>query len=197
MFQRKFLALAAAALTALIATGASAHPGHGLEATFSNGAAHPFSGLDHVLAMIGVGLWGAQIGGKAMWQLPLAFVGALVVGALVGIAGTGLPVMEIGIAGSVAVLGLALLFAPKVPASAGFAITALFGLFHGHAHGVEMPASGSAATYVLGFVAATLALHGIGVALGVLGRKQAFRLAPRALGAMGAVVGVLMLAGIA
>lgn len=197
MLNRKLLAVGTAALTALIATGASAHPGHGLEATFTGGGAHPFSGLDHVLAMIGVGLWGAQMGGKAIWQLPLAFVGALILGALVGMAGAGLPVMEIGIAGSVAVLGLAIVFAPKIPAWAGFAITALFGLLHGHAHGAEMPASGSAASYVIGFVAATLALHALGVGLGVLGRKQALRLAPRALGAMGAVVGVLMLAGIA
>jgi urease accessory protein len=186
----------AAALTALIATGASAHTGHGIEATVASGFAHPFAGLDHVLAMIGVGLWGAQIGGRALWTLPLAFVGALIVGALVGLAGTGVPVMEIGIAGSVAVLGLALFFAPKIPAWAGFAITALFGLFHGHAHGAEMPASGSAASYVLGFVAATLALHAIGVGLGLLGRKQALRLAPRALGAAGAAMGALLLAGV-
>ncbi len=197
MMNRKLLAGGAAAITALVATGASAHTGHDIQATFSSGFVHPFAGLDHVLAMIGVGLWGAQVGGKAIWQLPLAFVAALIVGALISLAGTGLPVMEIGIAGSVAVLGLAIVFVPTVPAWAGFAITALFGLFHGHAHGAEMPAEGSAASYVLGFVVATLALHAIGVGLGLLGRKQALRLAPRALGAAGAVVGVLMLAGIA
>lgn len=197
MLNRTLLAGGAAAFTALIATGASAHPGHGLEAAFSTGAGHPLGGLDHVLAMIGVGLWGAQIGGKAIWRLPLAFVGALIVGALLGLTGTGLPVMEVGIAGSVALLGLAIVFARRIPAWAGFGMTALFGLLHGHAHGVEMPASGSATSYVLGFVVATLALHGIGVGLGLIGRRQALRLAPRALGAAGAVAGVLMLAGAA
>ena len=197
MLNRKLLAGGAAALTALVATQASAHTGHGLEATFSTGFVHPFGGLDHILAMIGVGLWGAQVGGRAIWQLPLAFVAALIVGALIGLAGTGIPVMEIGIAGSVAVLGLAIVFAPRIPAWAGFAVTALFGLFHGHAHGAEMPAAGSAAAYVLGFVAATLILHGIGVGLGLTGRRQALKFAPRALGAAGAVVGALMLVGVA
>lgn len=198
MLNRRFLAGGVvAAVTALLATGVSAHTGHGIEATIASGFAHPFAGLDHILAMIAVGLWGTQIGGRALWALPLAFVGALVVGALIGLAGTGIPVMEIGIAGSVAVLGLAILLAPKLPTWMGFGVTALFGLIHGHAHGAEMPLAGSAESYVLGFVVATLALHGVGIALGVLGRKPALRLAPRALGAAVALIGAAMMAGIA
>ena len=197
MGRRTILALAVAALTALVATGASAHPGHGLEASLASGAAHPFAGLDHILAMIGIGLWGAQTGGRALWALPLAFIGALIIGALVGVGGTSLLVMEIGLAGSVALLGLAVVFAPRIPAWAGFAIAALVGLLHGHAHGVEMPATGSALSYGLGFVGASLALLGLGIALGVLGRRHAVKLAPRAVGAIGALAGVVLLAGIA
>ena len=197
MVDRRILAAGAAALTALVATGASAHPGHGVEASIATGFVHPFGGIDHILAMIGVGLWGARIGGRALWQLPLAFVAALLVGALVSLGGAGLPAMEIGIAGSVAVLGLAVLFGAKVPAWVGFGVTALFGLFHGQAHGVEMPASGSAASYIIGIVAASAVLQGIGVTLGVAARRGEGRLALRFGGAATAIVGALMLAGVA
>ncbi|MSO69870.1 MAG: HupE/UreJ family protein, partial [Alphaproteobacteria bacterium] len=158
MFNRKLVGAGLASLIALLATGANAHQGGGAMASLATGGLHPFSGLDHVLAMIGIGLWGAQIGGRALWALPAAFVGALVIGALVGLNGTGLPVMEIGIAGSVGVLGLAIVFAHKIPAWAGFALAGLVGLLHGHAHGVEMPAPGSATSYIVGFVGASLAL---------------------------------------
>lgn len=197
MVDRRILAAGAAALTALVATGAGAHPGHGVEATVATGFVHPFAGLDHILAMIGVGLWAAQMGGRALWQLPAAFVAALLVGALVSLGGAGLPAMEIGIAGSVAVLGLAVLFGRRLPAWAGFGLVALFGLFHGQAHGVEMPAMGSAASYIAGMVAASLALHGAGIALGLIGRKTELRLALRFGGAAIAVAGGLMVAGIA
>ncbi|MBM3483031.1 MAG: HupE/UreJ family protein [Alphaproteobacteria bacterium] len=197
MVDRRILAAGAAALTALVATGASAHPGHGVEASIASGFVHPFGGIDHILAMIGVGLWGAQIGGRALWQLPLAFVAALLVGALVGLGGAGLPAMEIGIAGSVAVLGLAVLFGAKVPAWVGFGVAALFGLFHGQAHGVEMPVAGSAASYIIGMVAATLVLHAVGATLGLAARRSELRLVLRFGGAAIAVVGGLMLAGVA
>ena len=156
----------------VLAPAAWAHPGHGLHVhtalgAFSVGFAHPFSGLDHILAMVAVGLWAAQMGGRALWAVPLSFVAAMSIGGALGMAGVPLPGVELGIAGSVLVFGLLITVGIRLPLVAGMALTALFAVFHGHAHGAELVAGASALAYGAGFVAATLALHALGLVAGV------------------------------
>jgi urease accessory protein len=145
-----------------------AHTGIGMTAGFPAGFVHPFSGLDHILAMFGVGLWAAQMGGRALWAVPAAFVGMMLVGAGLGISGVGIPFIEAGIVASVVVLGLLIAGRVKTPVVVGMAIVGLFALFHGHAHGAEMPASVGGLEYMTGFVTATIILHGLGIAAGIL-----------------------------
>lgn len=176
---------------ALLAPGlALAHPGH--EAgTVMTGVMHPLGGLDHVLAMVAVGLWGAQRGGRALWAAPLAFLAAMVAGGALGLAGVGLPMVEPMILASIVLLGAAVAMALRLPLAAALPAIALFGLAHGHAHGAEGPGQGMAA-YALGFVLATAALHGVGVATGLaLGRLSAGRTA-RAIGAATAAAGLML-----
>ena len=160
-----------------LAPAAWAHPGHGLHVhtalgVFSAGFSHPFSGLDHILAMVAVGLWAAQMGGRALWAVPLSFVVAMALGGALGVGGVPLPGVELGIAGSVMVFGLLITVGARLPLAAGMALTALFALFHGHAHGAELAAGASALTYGAGFVLATATLHGLGLAAGVIARGQ-------------------------
>lgn len=161
-----------AAILLLLASGtALAHPGHvgGLVA----GLAHPYSGLDHLLAMIAVGLWAAQQSARdALWKIPLAFVIAMTVGALMGMAGLLLPQVETGIAASLVILGLLVTFALRLPTGAGMALVAIFALFHGFAHGAEAPLN-SLVPFGIGFMLATASLHGLGVALGWTARARA------------------------
>jgi urease accessory protein len=167
----RFIALAALAFPLL----AQAHPGHdGHELTwdFATGAAHPLSGWDHLLAMIAVGLWAAQLGGRSRWLVPAAFVGVMTVGAVLGHYGLALPGVEQGIAASLLILGLLIAAAVRLPTAAGMAIVGLFALFHGVAHGAEMPATAGGLTYGAGFVAATVLLHAIGLGLGLALRNQ-------------------------
>ena len=140
---------------------ALAHPGHDHTGVMS-GIAHPVFGLDHLLAMLAVGLWAAQQTGTARWALPLTFVTTMLVGGLLGFAGIELPLLETGIAGSVLALGLLVALAVRPPVAVAAALTALFALSHGVAHGLELPALSSPWGYAAGFIAATAALHGIG-----------------------------------
>ena len=142
-----------------------AHPGHGIS-DVSAGLMHPLLGADHLLAMIAMGLLGAQLGGRSRWALPSAFVGSLAVGAVLGAAGIAMPGMEHGIALSVLVLGAILAFALRLSLPVAAGLMAVCGLFHGAAHGVEMPADATGALYGAGFIAASIALHIAGVALG-------------------------------
>ncbi|MCW8130274.1 MAG: HupE/UreJ family protein [Planctomycetota bacterium] len=160
---RKHFALFAA--LALVGSRAWAHPGHA-ESGLAHGLAHPFSGLDHILAMVAVGLWAAQLGGRAVWAVPAAFVGMMVTGGALGMAGVPLPLVEAGILASVLVLGLLVAGAAKLPLYASLPLVAFFALFHGHAHGAELAAGASGWSYALGFVAATAALHAVGLGLG-------------------------------
>ena len=164
----RFAGLAGGATLAL-ANAAHAHTGHSSVSGFAAGFSHPLGGLDHALAMVAVGLWAARQGGRAMWAIPAAFVGAMAVGGALGMAGVALPFVEGGILASILVLGLLLATGAKLPASAGAAIAGAFAIFHGHAHGAEMPASASGIEYALGFVAASGLLHaaGIGLALAI------------------------------
>lgn len=142
---------------------AIAHPGHD-HAGVMSGIAHPIFGLDHLLAMVAVGLWAAQQTGKARWALPLTFVATMLIGGLLGFAGFEMPLMETGIAGSVLALGLLVALAVRPPVVVAVALTALFALGHGVAHGLELPALSNPWGYAVGFVVATAALHGVGYA---------------------------------
>jgi len=133
---------------------------------FSAGFAHPFTGLDHMLAMIAVGLWASQLGGRARWAVPLAFMGAMTVGAGLALAGVKLPMVETGIASSVLVLGLLIAFAARLPVAVSAVLVGAFAVFHGHAHGNELPQAASEALYGGGFLLATGALHVFGLGLG-------------------------------
>jgi urease accessory protein len=143
---------------------AFAHPGHD-HAGVMSGLAHPLFGLDHLLAMLAVGLWAAQQQGAARWALPLTFVTTMLVGGLLGFAGIEMPLMETGIAGSVLALGLLVALAVRPPVAIAAGLTALFAASHGVAHGLELPALSSPWGYAAGFVAATAALHAAGYAV--------------------------------
>ncbi|MET3130659.1 urease accessory protein [Oxalobacteraceae bacterium GrIS 1.11] len=142
---------------------AQAHPGHGGALA---GLSHPFLGLDHLLAMLAVGVWGAQMGGRARWLLPASFVALLAIGGALGMAGVVPTMLEGGIATSVLLLGLLIGFAVKLPAPLAGAMVGLFAVFHGLAHGAEMPALSSAWQYGLGFIVSSAALHALGVRIG-------------------------------
>ncbi|OMG67929.1 HupE/UreJ family protein [Stutzerimonas balearica] len=143
---------------------AFAHPGHD-HAGVMSGLAHPLFGLDHLLAMLAVGLWAAQQQGTARWALPLTFVATMLFGGLLGFAGIEMPLMETGIAGSVLALGLLVALAVRPPVAIAAGLTALFAASHGVAHGLELPALSSPWGYAAGFVAATAALHAAGYAV--------------------------------
>lgn len=159
----------------LMASRGFAHVGDGVPhvhgSSFLSGLGHPFLGLDHLAAMVAVGLWAALMGGRMMVALPAAFVGAMVVGGAIAFAGVGLPFVEPAIAASLLVFGLILVAAVRLPMAAGMGLAAAFALFHGHAHGAEMGAGLGAGLYSLGFALATLALHLVGLGLGVALRR--------------------------
>ena len=189
--------LAILAVTALVFPAlAQAHPGHeGHELTwdFSAGFAHPVSGLDHLLAMLAVGLWAAQLGARARWLVPAAFVGVMALGGALGGAGVTMPGLEQGIAASVLVIGLIIAASVRLPIVAGMALVGGFAVFHGVAHGAEMPAAADGLGYGAGFVAATALLHAAGVGLGLLTGKVS-ACVPRLAGWGIAAAGVGMLA---
>jgi urease accessory protein len=174
---------------------ALAHAGGNSVGGFGSGFKHPWSGLDHIAAMVAVGLWGAQLGAPAIWMLPVAFPLVMAMGGFLGLIGIPLPGVEIGIGASALLLGIAVAFElkPKNLAWAA-ALVGFFGLFHGHAHGTELPAGENGLTYSLGFVIATGVLHGCGIAIGETRRWIAGATVLRALGAVIAVGGVYFLA---
>ncbi|MGO4724466.1 MULTISPECIES: HupE/UreJ family protein [unclassified Inquilinus] len=185
---------ALAVLATLLPVAAYAHPGHDVSG-FTAGFEHPLSGLDHILAMVAVGIWAGQVGGRYVWQAPLAFLALMALGGLAGIEGLGLPMVEIGIAGSIVVFGAMIALAVRPVAWIGMAVTGVFAVFHGYAHGAEMHPDASALTYGVGFMVATAILHGagIGVALGL--KRINLTAVERALGAAIAVAGVVIAAG--
>lgn len=150
---------------------ALAHVGQGdMSGGFVAGFAHPILGLDHVVAMIAVGLWGAQLGAPAIWILPVTFPLVMAFGGLLGGLGVDLPGVEIGIAASAVVLGLMVALALRPPLWVAGVLVGLFAVFHGYAHGAELPESADPLTYALGFVIATGGLHLIGIAIGLIRR---------------------------
>ena len=188
---------AAAACVLLCASPALAHTATGEAGGFATGFLHPILGPDHVIAMIAVGLWGVFLGAPAIWVLPIVFPLVMAVGGAFGIIGLPLPGVETGIALSAVVLGLCVAFACEPPLAVAAAIVSAFAIFHGHAHGAEMPQSASAVTFALGFVIATGLLHLSGILFGSLARFGAGRVAVRSAGGLIALAGGAFLSGLA
>jgi urease accessory protein len=180
---------------------ALAHAGHGADAAaasgFVSGFLHPFLGLDHVLAMVAVGLWGAFLGAPALWLLPVVFPLVMAAAGAAGVLGVPLPGVETGIALSAVALGAAVALAARPPLWIAAVAVGLFAVFHGHAHGTELPGAADPFTYALGFVLATGLLHLAGIGFGVLVRWPAGRTAVRAGGAGIGLAGVAILLGVA
>ncbi len=161
---RSVLRLGAATLV-FLPVAASAHVGVGDTYGFIHGFSHPLSGIDHILAMVAVGLFAVQLGGRMLWLMPLTFVSAMALAGIVGMSGISLPFVEIGIGISVVVLGLAIVFRLSVPTFVAMSFIGFLAIFHGHVHGAEMPERVSALAYGIGFICATALLHAIGVGL--------------------------------
>lgn len=182
-------------LLALIAwpEHALAHVQTGEAVGFLTGFLHPLSGPDHVLAMLAVGLWGAQLGAPAIWLLPIAFPLVMALGGMLGLVGVPLPGIEYGIAMSALLLGAAVLFEARPPLAVAAALVGFFAIFHGHAHGTELPPGQSALLYSMGFVIATGCLHATGIGIGAVHRWPWGRALLRAAGAGIAAGGVFFL----
>ena len=178
------------AALALAAAPARAHGVSGHGGDFVAGLLHPISGLDHVVAMVAVGLWGAVLGPPALWLLPVAFPIVMALGGCLGLLGVAIPGVEIGIAVSGMVLGLLVLFEIRPPLVLAAAIVSAFALFHGHAHGTELPANGNPFLYSLAFVIATGLLHLLGILLGETRRWPGGRRFVQIAGAGVALVGL-------
>ena len=170
-----------------------AHDQPGQARGFLTGFLHPLSGLDHVLAMIAVGLWGAQLGAPAIWLLPVTFPMVMACGGFIGLLGIPLPGVEIGIALSALLLGAMVAREARPSLAMAGALVAFFAVFHGHAHGTELPAGQSGLAYSIGFVVATGLLHLAGIAVGVVHRWPAGRIALRVAGAGVAMAGIAFL----
>ena len=191
MMWRSFLVSAGFLL--FTCAGAHAHVIPGDVRGFGSGFAHPLHGLDHLLAMTAVGLWAAQLGGRARWLVPASFVGVMIVGAALAMSGLRMPFAEEGILLSVLVLGILITVAARFPLVASMAIVGLFALFHGHSHGTEMPVNAVGFAYGVGFALATAALHRCGI--GLAGVSQSVRMpVVRWAGAAIALAGICLLA---
>jgi len=184
-------------LAVLLLSGASAlaHTGS-VAGGFVGGIAHPVFGPDHVAAMIAVGLWGAFLGPPAIWMLPVVFPLVMTFGGVLGIVGVPIPAVEKGIASSAIVLGLMVALAARPPLWVAAGLVGVFAIFHGHAHGAELPRGADAVAYSAGFVIATGLLHLTGIAFGLLAAWPAGRLAVRAAGGVIALAGVAFLLGV-
>src|SRR5262245_9247257 len=192
---RKLLSGSTFAAVALAPAVAFAHAGHGEHSGFIHGFMHPATGLDHVLAMVTVGILAYQIGGRALWLVPTTFLAIMAAGGLLGVAGVSFYFVEPGTAASVVVLGIVVALALKPPVALAMALVAVFAVFHGYAHGIEAPLDGSAVTFGAGFLAATALLHAFGIAFGMLVGRVAeshgqlgYRLAGSAVALTGLVI---------
>lgn len=189
-----FRLIALAFCTILISAGpAAAHVEGGLAGGFGSGFAHPLLGLDHIAAMVAVGLWGAFLGAPAIWVLPIVFPLVMAFGGILGILGVPLPGVEIGIAISAVVLGLMVALAVRPHLAIAAIIVGAFAIFHGYAHGTELPEDSNAVAYSAGFVIATGVLHLCGIAIGLLTHWPAGRIAVRFAGSAIAVAGLVFL----
>jgi urease accessory protein len=193
---RHAIALVGAVLVGLLvvmAQPAIAHEGDGAHGGFASGFSHPFGGLDHVVAMVAVGLWGAFLGAPAVWLLPVVFPVVMAFGGALGVAGIPVPSVEIGIALSAVVLGALVAGAVRAPIWIAAIVVGAFAIFHGHAHGTELPGNANALAYSAGFVVATGLLHLAGIALSSLKQWSAGEMLVRAGGAAISLAGLSFL----
>lgn len=197
MTSRAGAVLACAILTVLLAWPAQAHTTDGVAGGFVSGFLHPIVGLDHLVAMIAVGLWGAFLGMPAIWLLPVVFPAVMAVGGAIGISGLPLPGVEMLVAGSAIVLGSCVALAWRAPLWIAALLVGAFAVFHGHAHGTELPQAANPLAYASGFVIATGALHLCGIAFGMLSRFSFGEYAVRVCGAVIAAVGLAFVTGYA
>jgi urease accessory protein len=170
-----------------------AHVRGGEAAGFKSGFLHPLSGLDHALAMVAVGLWGAQLGSPGVWLLPMTFPLVMAFGGMLALLGVHLPWVELGVAASAVALGYVVFREARPSLWVAAVLVGFFAIFHGHAHGAELPPGADAVLYSLGFVLATGTLHAVGISLGLVHRWPAGRVALRAAGAVVALAGVVFL----
>jgi urease accessory protein len=170
-----------------------AHTGEGVASGFASGFLHPLGGLDHVVAMVAVGLWGGILGPPSLWVLPVTFPTVMAVGGVLGILGLLLPGIEIGIALSAVVLGVMVAAAARLPMWGSGALVGAFAIFHGYAHGIELPAAADPLAYGVGFVIATGLLHLAGITVGLLVRWQAGRVVVRLCGVVVSAIGAYFL----
>ncbi len=187
--------LALGCVLALVAGAAAAHTEGTAGGGFLTGLLHPVLGWDHVAAMVAVGLWGAFLGAPAIWALPVAFPLVMALGGALGVAGAPVPGVEFGIAASALVIGLAVMLALRPPLVVAAVVVGFFAIFHGHAHGVEMPGAANPLAYAAGFVIATGLLHLTGISFGLLTRSQTGSLAVRAAGGVIALAGLGFMTG--
>ena len=185
------------ALFAFTAGNAFAHSEGGIAGGFISGFTHPIVGWDHVVAMVAVGLWGTFLGTPAIWLLPVVFPLVMAFGAVLGILGVPVPAVEVGIAVSAVVLGLLIVFKARLPLLVAAVIVAAFAIFHGYAHGTELPEAANPAAYAIGFVIATGLLHLAGIAFGLLIRLPHGVYAVQAGGGVISLVGLVFLFGLA
>jgi urease accessory protein len=182
------------AMVAWMAAGpALAHTGTGLPGGFISGFLHPLSGFDHLLAMVSVGIWGAFLGRPLIIALPVIFPTVMAVGGALGMANVPLPRVEIGIAISVLVMGGVIAFALRAPVWLACLIVGVFAIFHGYAHGKELPSAADPIGYSVGFVLATGLLHVAGIGIGLLNNRPGGVIATRGMGALIALTGVFFL----
>ena len=172
---------------------AQAHIHKGEGVSFISGFRHPISGLDHVVAMIAVGLWGAQLGAPAIWVLPVAFPLVMAIGGMLGLVGVSLPGTEIGIAASAILLGGAVTLRLRPPLAFAAVLVGFFAIFHGYAHGSELPPGANGLLYSMGFVIATGCLHAVGITIGLANRGTWGERAVRMVGAAVALTGFFFL----
>jgi urease accessory protein len=192
---KRFLQMGSVALC-LDPTAALAHAGIGSSSGFMHGFMHPLSGLDHQLAMILVGLFAYQLGGRALWLIPLTFVSLMAFGGFLGITGISIASVEVCIALSVIVLGIFVAFSVKAPVAVAMAVVGLFAIFHGHAHGSEMPLDAAGIEFGTGFMLATAVLHAVGIGIGFLVGMTAkihHKAIYRAVGGLASIAGVALL----
>lgn len=180
----------------LLPSMAHAHVGMGETGGFLHGLLHPITGLDHMLAMVAVGLWASQMGGRSLWAVPCSFVVAMVFGGILGMTGVALPLVEPGIAVSVLILGLLVAFAIRPSLLFCGILVGLFAILHGHAHGTEMPETVAGFSYGAGFVLATFLLHGFGILAGLGAKRIPVAHFPRFAGGAIAVCGAVLLVGV-
>lgn len=197
---RRNLAVAAAlaaVAVCIVPSTAGAHEGAGVAGGLLSGFLHPTLGWDHVAAMVAVGLWGAFLGAPAIWLLPIVFPLVMAFGGALGIAGVPLPAVEAGIAASAVVLGMAVALGARPPLWVAAIVVGAFAIFHGHAHGTELPVAADALAYAVGFVVGTGLLHVIGISFGLATRWEAGKVAVKAAGGAIAIAGLAFLTGFA